>query len=198
MGLRRAALRRVCPGQARRSSGAFPDHVGCRTLAADQSLVAIGMHYTCMNLLGQGKLDEAIKIGEEGVAMCRQVRNLFIRGTILNSLAEARRQRRELADAQTLIREGIECKREIDWASSLSSRRSPGSLPTEAMICVRRRSLDAPRPCVTRLRYRSWGRSSPSTKPAKAAQMRAWVRPRSRRPSTVASGCRLPRRSTTR
>src|SRR5215813_6724370 len=97
VGLRRVALRRVCPGQAQRSGGAFPDHVGCRTLAADQSLVAIGMHYTYMNLLAQGKLDEAITIGEEGVAMCRQVRNLFIGGTILNSLAEVRRQRRELA-----------------------------------------------------------------------------------------------------
>src|SRR5262249_8142346 len=90
VGLRRVALRRVCPGQAQRSGGGFPGHVGCRTLAADPAPVGVGMPHTCPKLLGPGKLDEAITIGEEGVAMCRQVRNLFIRGTILNSLAEAR------------------------------------------------------------------------------------------------------------
>jgi len=79
----------------------------------DLALVAISKHYLCMNLLGQGKFDEAVKVGEEGLAMCRVARNLFVRGTIADHVAEARRRRGELVEAEALIREGIECKREL-------------------------------------------------------------------------------------
>jgi hypothetical protein len=37
-----------------------------------QSMIAIAMHYTCLNWLGQGKVDEVIEMGEAGVAICRE------------------------------------------------------------------------------------------------------------------------------
>ena len=80
----------------------------------DASLVAISKHYLCMNLLGQGRFEEAVKVGEEGLAMCRDARNLFVRGTIADHLAEARRRRGELTEAEALIREAVECKRALD------------------------------------------------------------------------------------
>jgi predicted ATPase/DNA-binding CsgD family transcriptional regulator len=85
------------------------------------SMLAIGLHYTCLSFMGQGKLDEAIRVGEEGLQMSRQPGNLFVRGTIINSLAEARRRRGEPAVAEALIREGIECKRVLDDRRGLAT-----------------------------------------------------------------------------
>jgi DNA-binding CsgD family transcriptional regulator len=76
----------------------------------NQGMVAFAMHYTCLNWLGQGRLDEAIEVGEAGVAMCREAGELFVRGMLLNSLAEARRGRGELTEAEALAREGVTCK----------------------------------------------------------------------------------------
>jgi non-specific serine/threonine protein kinase len=76
----------------------------------NRGMVAVAMHYTCLNWLGQGRLDQAIEVGEAGVAMCREAGELFMRGTLLNSLAEARRGRGELAEAEALAREGVTCK----------------------------------------------------------------------------------------
>ena len=76
----------------------------------NRGMVAIAMHYTCLNWLGQGRLDEAIEVGEAAVAICREAGELFIRGTLLNSLAEARRGRGELTEAEALAREGLTCK----------------------------------------------------------------------------------------
>jgi predicted ATPase/DNA-binding CsgD family transcriptional regulator len=80
----------------------------------DPSMVALAAHYRCLNWLGQGRVDELLEVGEEALARLRSVGNLFVRGTIVNSLAEARRRRGELAAATALIHEGIECKRAID------------------------------------------------------------------------------------
>jgi predicted ATPase/DNA-binding CsgD family transcriptional regulator len=80
----------------------------------DPSMVAIATHYRCLNWLGQGRVDELLEVGEETLARLRSMGNLFVRGTLVNSLAEARRRRGELAEATALINEGIECKRAID------------------------------------------------------------------------------------
>jgi predicted ATPase/DNA-binding CsgD family transcriptional regulator len=76
----------------------------------NRGMIALAMHYTCLNWLGQGRLDEAIEAGEAGVAMCRDAGELFARGALLNSLAEARRGRGELTEAEALAREGVACK----------------------------------------------------------------------------------------
>ena len=80
----------------------------------DASMVAIATHYRCLNWLGQGRVDELLDVGEEALASLRAANNLFVRGTLVNSLAEARRRRGELTAATALIHEGIECKRAID------------------------------------------------------------------------------------
>lgn len=100
---------------------------------SDSSLVAFAKHYACLTALGQGELDEAIEAGEEGLAICRHARNLYLRGMILNSLAEARRRRHELAAADLLVREGIECKRTLDDRRGLAAL-----LETSAWICADR------------------------------------------------------------
>lgn len=81
---------------------------------ANPGLVSIAAHYRALNLLGQGRVDEAIEVGEGGLTMLRGQRNLFVRGTVANTVAEARRHRGELSQAKALIKEGIECKRALD------------------------------------------------------------------------------------
>ena len=103
-------------------------------LSADPSLVAIGKHYLCLNLLGQGLVEEAIDVGEEGLAMCREARNIFVRGTIANDLADAWRRRGALAEAEARIREGIECKLALDDRRGLAT-----SIETSAWISCDRR-----------------------------------------------------------
>jgi DNA-binding CsgD family transcriptional regulator len=76
----------------------------------NRGMIAIAMHYTCLNWLGQGRPGEAIEVGEAAVAICREAGEIFIRGTLLNSLAEARRGRGQLTEAEALAREGITCK----------------------------------------------------------------------------------------
>ncbi|HEV2218176.1 MAG TPA: LuxR C-terminal-related transcriptional regulator [Candidatus Dormibacteraeota bacterium] len=80
----------------------------------DTSLVAIATHYQCLNWLGQGKIDAAIEVGEAALASLRAQNNLYVRGTIANTVAEARRRRGELSEAKAFIREGIECKQALD------------------------------------------------------------------------------------
>ena len=82
--------------------------------ARNRGMVAVAMHYTCLNRLGQGSLDEAIEAGEAGVAICRDAGELFLRGVLLNSLAEARRGRGELTEAEALAREGLTCKHTVE------------------------------------------------------------------------------------
>ena len=88
---------------------------------ADPSLVAISMHYLCLNLLVQGKVEDAIKAGEEGLVLCREAHNLFVRGTIINGIAEARRRRGELVEAEALIGEGVLCKKALDDRRGLAT-----------------------------------------------------------------------------
>jgi non-specific serine/threonine protein kinase len=79
-----------------------------------QGTVALAMHYTSLNWLGQGRIEDAIETAEAGVAICREAGDLFARGVLLNTLAEARRARGELAEAEALAREGVACKHVFD------------------------------------------------------------------------------------
>jgi len=80
----------------------------------NQSMIALAMYYRCSNWLGQGKVDEVIETGEAAVAICRDAGDLYTRGMVLNSLAEARRRRGELREAEAMAREGIVCKHALD------------------------------------------------------------------------------------
>lgn len=77
-------------------------------------MVAVATHYRCLNWLGQGRVDDAIDLGDECLAMLRAHGNLYVRGTIANTVAEARRRRGELRGATAVISEGIDCKRALD------------------------------------------------------------------------------------
>jgi predicted ATPase/DNA-binding CsgD family transcriptional regulator len=87
----------------------------------DPSMMAIATHYRCLNWLGQGRVDELIEVGEKTLVRLRSMGNLFVRGTIVNSLAEARRRRGELTEATVLINEGLLCKRAIDDRRGLAT-----------------------------------------------------------------------------
>ena len=80
----------------------------------DAGMLAIATHYQCQIWLGLGDVDRAIEVGEEALVGLRKLQNLYVRGTIANTVAEARRRRGELAEAIALINEGIECKRALD------------------------------------------------------------------------------------
>ena len=80
----------------------------------NRGMVALAMHYTSLNWLGQGRTEDAIETAEAGVAICREAGDLFVRGLLLNTLAEARRARGELAEAEALAREGVACKHVFD------------------------------------------------------------------------------------
>jgi len=80
----------------------------------NRGMVAIAMHYTSLNWLGQGRIEDAIETAEAGVAICREAGDLFVRGILLNTLAEARRARGGLAEAEALAREGVACKHAFD------------------------------------------------------------------------------------
>jgi predicted ATPase/DNA-binding CsgD family transcriptional regulator len=69
-------------------------------------MVAFGAGYVCRIRLSQGDLDAAVAAGETSLDMWRQHDELFGRGTVLNNLAEARRRRGELVQAEALAREG--------------------------------------------------------------------------------------------
>jgi predicted ATPase/DNA-binding CsgD family transcriptional regulator len=80
----------------------------------NRGMVALAMHYTSLNWLGQGRTEDAVETAEAGVAICREAGDLFVRGLLLNTLAEARRTRGELAEAEALAREGVACKQAFD------------------------------------------------------------------------------------
>jgi predicted ATPase/DNA-binding CsgD family transcriptional regulator len=80
----------------------------------NQGMIALAMHYTSLNWLGQARTEDAIETAEAGVAICREAGDLYVRGLLLNTLAEARRTRGELAEAEALAREGVACKHTFD------------------------------------------------------------------------------------
>src|SRR5215471_19016501 len=80
----------------------------------NRGMVALATHYTSLNWLGQAKTEDAIEAAEAGVAICREAGDRFVRGTLLNTLAEARRARGELAEAEALAREGVGYKHAFD------------------------------------------------------------------------------------
>ena len=87
----------------------------------ERSMIALGMYYTCLHWLAQGKVDDVIEMGEAGVAICRDAGDYFTRGMLLNNLAEARRRRGELMEAEQLAREGVACKHALDDRRGLAA-----------------------------------------------------------------------------
>jgi predicted ATPase/DNA-binding CsgD family transcriptional regulator len=83
-------------------------------------LVAVGMSYVCRLRLSQGELDAAVEAGEAGVEICRRREELFIRGVVLNNLAEARRRRGERVEAEALAREGAAGQHALDCRRGLA------------------------------------------------------------------------------
>jgi non-specific serine/threonine protein kinase len=73
----------------------------------NQGMVALAMHYISLNWLGQARMEDAIEAAGAGVAICCEAGDLFVRGALLNTLAQARRARGELAEAEALAREGV-------------------------------------------------------------------------------------------
>ena len=74
--------------------------------AGQWSSVAVGIGWVCRIRLSQGDLDAAVEAGETALAMCREHDELFLRGIILSNMAEVRRRRGELDQAEALAREG--------------------------------------------------------------------------------------------
>ena len=70
----------------------------------------VARYYTCQHWLEEDRVDEVIDMGEAAVAICERVGDLYSRGMILNTLAEARRRRGEPAAAELLARDGVVCK----------------------------------------------------------------------------------------
>lgn len=80
----------------------------------NRGMVALALHYTSLNWLGQARTGNAIETAEAGLALCREAGDLFVRGVLLNTLAEARWARGELAEAEALAREGVGYKHAFD------------------------------------------------------------------------------------
>ena len=89
----------------------------CRSMletGGETGMGVVARYYTCQHWLEEGRVDEVIELGEAAVAICQRVGDLYTRGMVFNTLAEARRRRGELAQAETLIREGVVCKHALD------------------------------------------------------------------------------------
>lgn len=93
-------------------TGVSTDHPG---------LVAMSQHYRCLNWLGQGKVDDVIALGDKTLEALRKMGNIYVRGTVANTVAEARRRRGELDQAEVYIREGIDCKQALDDRRGLAT-----------------------------------------------------------------------------
>lgn len=130
-------------------------------------MAAVAMHYMCLHWLGQDKVDEVIEMGEAAIVICREAGDLYTRGLVLNSLAEARRRRGELMEAEALAREGVVCKRALDdrrGVATLIETLAWVETPTGTMTPGRPLCSAAPRACETRWRFLSWRRTLRATK----------------------------------
>jgi predicted ATPase/DNA-binding CsgD family transcriptional regulator len=88
--------------------------LGASRATGSESMMAVALHYTSLNALGQDDVNEAIEVGEAAVKLCRDAGEYFTRGLVLNTLAEARRRKGELTQAEALGREGIAAKHMLD------------------------------------------------------------------------------------
>ena len=75
---------------------------------------AIALNYTALIQLAQGAVDEAVHTAEEALARCRRSGDIWVRGLLLNNLAEALRRRGDLEQAEELARDGAVCKHTLD------------------------------------------------------------------------------------
>ena len=97
----------------------------CRSMletGGETGMGAVARYRTCQHWLEEGRVDEVIDMGEAAVAICKKVGDHYTRGMVLNTLAEARRRRGELEEAEALAREGIVSKHALD------DRRGVGAL----------------------------------------------------------------------
>lgn len=88
--------------------------LGASRATRSESMMALALHYTSLNALGQDEVDEAIEVGEAAVKICRDAGDYFTRGLVLNTLAEARRRKGEVSQAEALGREGVAAKHMLD------------------------------------------------------------------------------------
>jgi DNA-binding CsgD family transcriptional regulator len=75
----------------------------------------------CGILVARGDLDRAIEVGEQGLAMSKDRGELWVRGYLLNYLAQARWGQGDQRSAEALAREAVVCKHAIDDRNGLSA-----------------------------------------------------------------------------
>jgi predicted ATPase/DNA-binding CsgD family transcriptional regulator len=75
----------------------------------------------CGISIAGGQLDRAIEAGEQGLATCKDRGELWMRGYLLNFLAQAVWLRGDRRRAQALAREATACKRAVDDRNGLTN-----------------------------------------------------------------------------
>jgi predicted ATPase/DNA-binding CsgD family transcriptional regulator len=78
------------------------------------------LNMLCGILIAEGALDRAVEIGEQGLAMSREFGELWMRGFVLNFLAQAVWLRGDTQRAEALAREAATCKHAIDDRNGLT------------------------------------------------------------------------------
>jgi non-specific serine/threonine protein kinase len=68
----------------------------------------------CGILIASGELTRAIEVGEQGLAMCKSRGELWVRGYVLNFLAQAYWLRGDQERGEALAREAVACKHALD------------------------------------------------------------------------------------
>jgi len=74
---------------------------------------ATGLNYVSVIRMSSGALEQAVELGEQAVAMCREHGELWGRGQFLNNLSEAWRRKGNLEQAEALAREGAAGKHAV-------------------------------------------------------------------------------------
>lgn len=98
----------------------------------------IALNYLGMIRLAEGDTAAAVRAGSDALQLCRTRGEQWIRGNVLNTLAEARRRQGELDAAEALAREGVECK------DAMRDRRGLASLvETRACLAADRGGVEA-------------------------------------------------------
>ncbi|HEX8859292.1 MAG TPA: LuxR C-terminal-related transcriptional regulator [Actinomycetes bacterium] len=78
------------------------------------------MNTLCGISTARGELDRAVEVGERCLAMSRERGELWVRGFVLNFLAQATWLRGDRPRGEALAREGIACKHAVDDRNGLS------------------------------------------------------------------------------
>jgi non-specific serine/threonine protein kinase len=84
-----------------------------RLMRVEQAELTI-LNTLCGLLIATGDLDRAVELGEQGLVMSKDRGELWVRGYLLNFLAQANWFRGERARAEALARQAAVCKHAID------------------------------------------------------------------------------------